>query len=82
VKYELGFYIPEDGIFIATAVKTLNSYITYYRLEQCLHLSISHSILLQVSCGCGECGTLPAARLEGTLPAARLEAVWDVKFRS
>jgi hypothetical protein len=24
VKYELGFYIPEDDIFIVTAVKTSN----------------------------------------------------------
>jgi hypothetical protein len=35
VKYELGFYIPEDDFFIVTAVKTSNltkptSYYTFY----------------------------------------------------
>jgi hypothetical protein len=24
VRYELGFYTPEDGVFIVTAVKTSN----------------------------------------------------------
>jgi hypothetical protein len=59
VRYELGFYIPEDDFFIVTAVRTSNlRYIIWVSLSREQYFGQARKVCLNRDCKCSRKGLL------------------------
>jgi hypothetical protein len=74
VRYELGYYIPEDGIFHSRRRKTLKSYTVSYIITACFS-----SITLNIAPNLAEVSALRLSEVTCVQRKGRMQALaWEI----